>query len=93
MPCMSYEPQYLIDDGKQLRDKLARIACRALTELEAVDPTNKVFKNRELTEWWTQHKIDDARAAEERRAAAKKKAARKAALAKLSPEERKVLGL
>lgn len=94
MPCMSYEADYTpTDSTKSLRDKLARIACKAMTQLERVDPTNSLFKNKETKEWWTQHKIDDARAMEAKRKEAEAKALRKAALDKLTPEEKKVLGV
>jgi len=64
MPCQSYEPSY--DDGyelrqaKALRDRLARIACRALTKLDSLGVS---IDDVETSSWWTQHKIDDAAAA------------------------------
>jgi len=100
MPCMSYERDYEPYDGadkKALRDKLARIACKAMTELEKIDPTNKLFKDKEAGPWFTQHKIDDAKAKEaERVRKAKAKAAKEAkelALSKLTTADRKALGL
>ena len=100
MPCMSYERDYEPYDGadkKALRDKLARIACKAMTELEKIDPTNKLFKNKEAGPWFTQHKIDDAKAKEAERArkekARKAKEAKDAALAKLTAADKKALGL
>lgn len=99
MPCMSYERDYepSVDSTKALRDKLARIACKAMTELERLDPENKLFKDKEAGPWFTQHKIDDAAAKEaerDRRAKAKAaKDAKAAALAKLTPADKKALGL
>ena len=99
MPCMSYERDYepSVDTGKALRDKLARIACKAMTELERIDPTNKLFQDKEAGPWYTQHKIDDAAAKEaERIRRAKAKAAkesRAAALAKLTEADKKILGI
>ena len=99
MPCRSYEDDYApsFDSTKALRDKLARIACKAMTELEKIDPTNKLFKDKEAGPWFTQHKIDDARAKEEERArkekARKAKEAKAAALAKLTAADKKALGL
>jgi len=50
MPCMSYEPDFLPNDtNKDLRDKLARIACKAMTELERIDPTNKLFSDKDAS--------------------------------------------
>ncbi len=97
MPCMDYRDDYRVVDNTQtykaMRDQLARIACKALTQLEKVDPANKLFKNSEVKDWWTQHKIDDARAQEAKRLAAEAKEKRKAALAKLTDEEKKLLKL
>lgn len=78
MPCQSYEREYdygpELSQAKALRDKLARIACKALTKLEALGITPD---DEETTTWWTKHKIDDARAAKERAAQEKAKAERK----------------
>lgn len=99
MPCMSYERDYepSVDSTKALRDKLARIACKAMAELERIDPTNKLFRDKEAAPWYTQHKIDDAAAKEaERIRRAKIKAvkeARAAAMAKLTPADKKALGI
>lgn len=98
MPCMSYEPDFLPNDtNKDLRDKLARIACKAMTELERIDPTNKLFSDKEAGPWFTQHKIDDAKAKEAERGrrdkARKAKEARALALSKLTEEDKKALGL
>jgi hypothetical protein len=94
---MDYRDDYRTVDNtetyKAMRDQLARIACRALTALEKVDPQNKTFKNEELSKWWAQHKIDDAKAMEAKRKAAEAKKLRAVALAKLTPEDRKVLGI
>jgi hypothetical protein len=94
---MDYRDDYRTIDRtetyKDMRDQLARIACRALTALEKVDPQNKTFKNAELAKWWTQHKIDDAKAMEAKRVATEAKKLRAAALAKLTPEDRKILGV
>jgi hypothetical protein len=97
MPCRDYSDDYRVVDNTQtykaMRDKLARIACKAMTQLEKVDPENKLFKNAEAKEWWAQHKIADAKAAEERRKAADAKKAKAAALAKLTDADKKALGL
>jgi hypothetical protein len=95
MPCMSYDdrPDYGISEWKSKTDRLARIACKALNELEKIDPDNKLFKNAEASEWWEAHKKADAAAAEARRRAAEAKEKRKAALAKLTDEEKKLLKL
>ena len=82
MPCQSYEPHYDYSyeraQDKELRDKLARIACRALTKLDSMGIT---LDDEETTIWWKQHKIDDA-------AAIKAKAAKDKAAAERKHKER-----
>ena len=71
MPCRSYEHDYVIinrtDTYKVLRDKLARIACKACTRLEELGFSSEFDK--ETSDWFTQHKIDDAKAKKARIAA------------------------
>lgn len=100
MPCQSYESDYRSSNDRELRelqkisDKLARIACKALTELEKNNvETFLLLKDEEVRAWWEQHKIDDAKAAAERKAKRDAAKLRKDALAKLSDEEKKVLGI
>lgn len=101
MPCQSYESSWAGNSNdadvrrlKKEADKLARIACAALTELEKVGKAEfLVLKNDELREWWEAHKEADrkerARIAElERRERVKEKA-----LARLTEEEKELLGL
>jgi hypothetical protein len=98
---MDYRDDYRTIDNtetyKRMRDQLARIACKAMTELERIDPKNKLFKDKEAGPWFTQHKIDDAAAREAervRRAAEKaRKEARELALSKLTAADKKVLGI
>lgn len=109
MPCRSYETEWVHDISragrktnevvalKQECDRLARIACRAITELEKLDPELKNFKDRESRKWWADHKkADAARIAKEEKEKAKLDAAeklRKDALAKLTKEEIEAFGL
>ena len=65
MPCQSYDRENDYDRAKELRDKLARIACKALTKLDSLGYTKH---DEETTKWWTAHKLADKRAAEEKRA-------------------------
>lgn len=101
MPCQSYDTNWAHDsndrDVKRLKkevDKLARIACEALTELEKTGKADfLILKNDELREWWEAHKEADrkeqARLVEEER----KERIREEALARLSEEEKELLGL
>ena len=79
---------------KKEADKLARIACKALAALEEMGKEDfLLLKDDEVRTWWTAHKEADraAREAEERKQALK--AAKERALAKLSDEEKVLLGL
>lgn len=101
MPCRDYETYERYDDYERdiqalekQNDRLARIACKAMTELVKSGHADfLVLKDDEVREWWEKHQEADRRAKaaeEERRRIAKLK---KDALAKLSDEEKKVLGI
>ncbi len=102
MPCQSYDDNWRsydddrdkINELKKQADMLARIACKALAELE----DNKIedmllLRDDEVREWWAKHKEDDRKAKEAREARERRAAIKKAALAKLSEEEQELLGL
>lgn len=102
MPCQSYDSSWDVgdDDRRKIRelkkqaDMLARIACKALTELE----NNKIedmllLRDDEVRVWWKKHKEDDAREQARVAEAERKKRVKEEALAKLSTEERELLGL
>ena len=103
MPCQSYyddnwrsydSDRDKINELKKQADMLARIACKALQELE----DNKIedmilLRDDEVREWWAKHKEDDRRAKEVREAKERRAAIKKAALSKLSEEEKEVLGI
>jgi len=102
MPCVSYDNSWDQgnDDRRKIRelkkqaDMLARIACKALAELE----NNKIedmllLRDDEVRTWWKKHKEDDAREQARVAEAERKKRIKEEALAKLSPEERELLGL
>lgn len=101
MPCQSYESSWAGNSNdadvrrlKKEADKLARIACAAMTELEQVGKAEfLVLRNEEVRDWWEAHKEADrkerARIAEiERRERVKEEA-----LARLTEEEKELLGL
>lgn len=104
MPCQSYEDPRNDYHEREIRDKLARIACKALTHLEELGDVGGlevlILKDPEIAEWWHEHKEADrkAQAANEQK---KKDAIARATLtrkknaikAKLTPEELKILGV
>lgn len=102
MPCQSYDSSWDQHDNdrdkirelKKQADMLARIACKALTALEEAEKEDfLLLKDDEVRVWWKQHKEDDAR--EKARVAEKERRERikKEALARLSAEEKELLGL
>lgn len=105
MPCLSYEDDsrtgsptqsWQYKELKANNDKLARIACKALFELERVCGSHDlklVEDDQEVAEWWTAHKEADRKAMEARLRKAHEAVVRKQALDKLSDEEKKILGI
>jgi hypothetical protein len=109
MPCLSYDTQWVHDPVRASKktaevialknecDRLARIACNAITALEKFDPELKTFKDRDSRKWWSDHKkADQARILKEEKEKAKmaeQERLRKEALAKLTPEEIAAFGL
>ncbi len=98
MPCRDYESDYSSnwrqEEYKRQCDKLARIACAAMEELARQGREDfLVLKNPEVAEWWAEHvkadKAEKARIAEEERRARVKAEA----LARLTDEEKELLGL
>ena len=97
MPCRSYEDDYWHDPAqKQLADKLARLLCGVLKELEATDPHRADMVVNDVPgvkDWWIEHQRADAAEAARLAQIKAEKAAKKAALKKLTPAERKLLGV
>ena len=102
MPCQSYDSRWddydsdrdKIRELKKQADMLARIACKALQELE----DNKIedmilLRDDEVRVWWQKHKEDDRRAREALEAKRLKAEAKARAMAKLTDEEKVLLGL
>lgn len=62
MPCQDYENDDIatINQLRSQNDRLARIACKAMTELEKQGrATFLILSDSELREWWEKHKITD----------------------------------
>ena len=68
MPCRDYGyEEEQARTRKERCDMLARIACKALTELEKQGTAEfLLITDQEVREWWIQHKIDDAKAQAEK---------------------------
>ena len=102
MPCRDYASDsyssptstWQYQEMKDRADMLARIACKAMTELaEQGRAEFLVLRDDEVREWWHKHQEADRKAQEA--AEEKKRIAqvRREALKKLTAEERKALGI
>ena len=102
MPCRDYESDSYSWQHREIKDReikdradmLARIACKAMTELE----NNKIedlllLRDDEVREWWAKHKEADRKAREKEQRKQERIRLRRAALRKLSEEEKIALGL
>jgi phage terminase Nu1 subunit (DNA packaging protein) len=93
---MSYDddPGASLREQKKKTDMLARIACKALAELEKGGQADSLLsEDKEVRTWWEAHKIADAKAQAKRLEEEERARVKKEALAKLSPLEKKVLGI
>ncbi len=101
MPCMSYDTNWArsSDDRnvkllKKEADKLARIACRALQALEDMGKEDfLLLQDDEVRIWWAAHKEADRKARAEAQAKQERKEAKERLLARLTEEEKALLGL
>lgn len=76
MPCQSYEdrPNWTEERLRKQNDKLARIACKAMELLEELGKEDfLLIKDKEVRDWWTDHKIADAEAMKKKIAGNRKK--------------------
>jgi hypothetical protein len=79
---------------QERNDMLARIACRAMTELEKNSMEDFLLLSDEETRvWWTAHKEWDAKRQAVEAEKLRKEQIKAEALAKLTAEEREVLGI
>lgn len=87
MPCRSDydEAPYL---GREL-ERVTRVAC----ELEKQNRTKLTSLSKETQDWITEHREKDRQRLEREAREHAAKASRAAALKKLSPEEKRLLGL
>jgi hypothetical protein len=100
MPCYDGGGPSYSDNTDELRrmkariDLLARVACRALTELEDNGIADfLLLRDDETREFWEKHKEFDRKRKAEQAEKRRKAAIKKAALAKLSDEEKAALGI
>lgn len=96
MPCRDYgySEADTIREHKEQRDKLARIACKALTELENNGIVEAILlRDDEVAAWWAEHKEADRQAAEAVRLAQQQEELLERLHAQFTPEELKLMGI
>ena len=98
MPCYDGgRDDYNDSEVRSLRarcDLLARVACRALTELEDNGIADMLLlRDDETRDFWVKHKEFDAKRKAEEAEKLRIAELKKAALAKLTPEEQQALGI
>jgi len=101
MPCRDYgsddvspTDSWQYRDLKERADMLARIACKAMTELENNQIEDLLLlRDDEVRTWWAKHKEADRKAREKEQRKQERIRLRRAALRKLSEEEKVALGL
>ena len=102
MPCRDYESDsytspehsWQYQKLKERADMLARIACKAMTELEANSVEDLLLlKDDEVRTWWADHKEADRLAQEKEERKRQRLQLRRSGLKKLSDEEKIALGL
>lgn len=102
MPCRDYESDsyssptdsWQYREMKDRADMLARIACKAMTELvEQGRADFLVLRDDEVRDWWEKHQEADRKAREKEERKKQVAKTRREALKKLSDEEKIALGL
>jgi hypothetical protein len=100
MPCQDYgRPSYIDNpETKQRLDHVTRLLCEVMTKIDREYNDQLFFHAVDgLEQWWTEHQEQDRkrkdREDQEKAAFQRQQALKAGALAKLTPEERKVLGL
>ena len=91
MPCRS-EPDY-DEPIRQRLDHVTKLLCGLCGRIEDSGDMRHIQADPHLGVWWQAHKVADAKRKAEEQKKAKEDATRKAALAKLTPAERKLLRL
>lgn len=94
MPC-SDGGTYCSEDTetKNRLDKVTRLLCGLCERAECEARGTLISNDEELAQWWAKHQEEDLRREEQERKEREEKEAKRKALAKLSPRERRLLGL
>ena len=94
MPCSDGGPSYQENpETKDRLDKVTRLLCGLCRRLTNRGRAFHITDDAELAKWWAAHQEEDRRREERERKEREEAAAKRKALAKLSPRERRLLGI
>lgn len=99
MPCRDYDSDVRLVDNPELKEKLdktTRLLCFLCGKLELSNifvPDREKKTLEELQEWWKEHQEQDRVERKRLQAIEARKRLKANALAKLSTQEKKILGL
>jgi hypothetical protein len=93
MPCRDYESDRGCSDIKERLDSRTKMLCSVLTKAEQAGVLHKLKLTPNEKTWWVEHQMEDAAERKRLLKLAIVEGKRKAALEKLTPDERKLLGL
>jgi hypothetical protein len=98
MPCRDYDPSPIEyregSETKKKLDKVTALLCGLCRKLEGYELfTHILNNNKELNTWWIDHQEKDRKEAIRLAKIKREKILKKNALAKLTPDERKLLNL
>lgn len=105
MPCRDYSDDVRLNEQEVLYSKYRAAFCAVMTFLSnssfelyddvlaGIDWRSAGITKKEFLALWNDHQREDAKRREQEEATRRREETRKKALSKLTPEERKILGL
>lgn len=95
MPCTDYQSD--LDNYTNIKNKLdktTRLLCSLCSKLTNQELFNHILSNdEELAKWWSKHQVEDRLSKQLKEKQERIKKQKERALAKLTPEEKKLLNL
>ena len=82
-----------LNEVRQRLDHITRLICSLCERLEGSGFNHLIYADPQLLAWWDKHQECDRRRKAEELAEEKRQQAKQRALAKLTPEERRLLNL
>jgi len=94
MPCTDGGPNYSDNPETTRRlNKVTRMLCSLCRRINKSGRDTLITQDAELTAWWSDHQEMDRKREAAQRAERAKRQERRAVLAKLSPKDKRILGL